>query len=69
MANQPHTGFRRLLKATGYSWQGAWRNEAVIRPETLLCLGLIPGGLWLGGNGVERVLLVVSLLLVVIVEG
>lgn len=71
MGNQPHRGLRRLLNATGYSWAGlkaAWFNEAAFRQESLLCLVLTPLALWLGESSVERVLLIGSLLLVVIVE-
>jgi diacylglycerol kinase (ATP) len=53
MANntKKNTGLRRLLKATGYSWQGfvaAWRSEAAFRQELLLTAVLIPLGIWLG---------------------
>lgn len=71
MANQVHSGWRRLFNATGYSWAGlkaAWHNEQAFRQESLLCLILTPIALWLGENAVERVLLIGSLLLVVIVE-
>ncbi len=71
MGNQPHRGLRRLLNATGYSWAGlkaAWFNEEAFRQESLLCLVLTPLALWLGESAVERVLLIGSLLLVVIVE-
>jgi diacylglycerol kinase (ATP) len=65
------TGITRLLKATGYSWAGlcaAWRHEAAFRQELLLVVLLGPVGLWLGDGGMERALLLGSLLLVVIVE-
>jgi len=68
--NKP-TGLTRLLKATGYSWAGlcaAWRHEAAFRQEILLVVLLGPVGLWLGEGGVEKALLLGSLLLVVIVE-
>ena len=71
MAYQQHTGWRRLIKATGYSWAGlkaAWRNEEAFRQEGLLCVVLAPLALWLGDSAVERVLLIGSLLLLVIVE-
>lgn len=71
MAFQQHTGWRRLVNATGYSWAGlkaAWRNEEAFRQEGLLCAVLTPLALWLGHSPVEQALLIGSLLLVVIVE-
>lgn len=71
MAFQNHTGWRRLINATGYSWAGlkaAWRNEEAFRQEGFLCAILTPVALWFGETSVERVLLIGSLLLVVIVE-
>jgi diacylglycerol kinase (ATP) len=71
MSAQGPRGIERIIKATVYSWQGlkaTFRNEAAFRQELLLCVILAPLGLWLGHNGVERALLVGSLLLVIIVE-
>ena len=71
MAFQNHTGWRRLINATGYSWAGlkaAWRNEEAFRQEGFLCVVLTPLALWLGHSPVERSLLIGSLLLIVIVE-
>lgn len=71
MANGGNTGFTRIIKATGYSWQGlcvAYRNEAAFRQEIWLCCVMIPLGLYLGDNGVERSLLVSSVLLLPLVE-
>ena len=65
------TGLRRLLNATRYSLEGfaaAARHEAAFRQELLLAVILLPLGLWLGANGVERALLVGSVLLVLVVE-
>ena len=65
------TGIRRLINATRYSWQGlaaAARHEAAFRQELLLAVVLLPLGLWLGANGVERALLAGGVLLVLIVE-
>ena len=65
MAFQNHTGWRRLVNATGYSWAGlkaAWRNEEAFRQESLLCAVLAPLALWLGTTSVERALLIGSLL-------
>lgn len=64
-------GLARLWRATGYSRDGiaaAWRNEAAFREEVLLAAVTIPLGLWLGRTGVERALLVGSILLILIVE-
>ena len=71
MAFQNHSGWRRLVNATGYSWAGlkaAWRNEEAFRQESLLCALLAPLALWLGDSTVERALLIGSLLLIMIVE-
>lgn len=64
-------GLTRIIRAFGYSFQGfhaCYRHEAAFRQETLVAAVLVPLGLWLGGNGVERSLLVGSWLLVMIVE-
>jgi diacylglycerol kinase (ATP) len=71
-AHKPgRTGLARLWHAAGYSLAGlraAWRHEAAFRQEVLLCLPLVPLGLWLGANGVERALLLGSLGLVLAAE-
>lgn len=64
-------GLRRLYNALLNSWggfRGAWREEAAFRQEVVAAIVLVPLGLWLGENGVERVLLVGSVFLVLIVE-
>jgi diacylglycerol kinase (ATP) len=61
----------RLFRAFGYSFQGlraAFVNEAAFRQEVILAIVFIPLGLWLGATGLERALLVGSVLLVMIVE-
>lgn len=61
----------RVVKAAGYSWAGlkaAFQHEAAFRQELGLCLILAPLGLWLGDTGVERAVLLGSLLLVLIAE-
>ena len=71
MAKVGNTGVRRIMNATLFSWAGlrtAWRNEAAFRQECALAVVLIPLGAWLGGTAVERVLLIGSCLLVLIVE-
>jgi diacylglycerol kinase (ATP) len=70
----PHkgkTGLRRLINATDYSLSGfaaAARYENAFRQELILAAVLVPLGLWLGASGVERALLVCSVLFVLIVE-
>jgi diacylglycerol kinase (ATP) len=64
-------GLRRLWHSCLNSWGGfvgAWREEAAFRQEIAAGVVLVPLALWLGENGLERALLVGSLLVVVIVE-
>lgn len=64
-------GTRRLLLAFVNSWKGfkgAFRFEAAFRQEVALALLLLPLGVWLGKTGVEKALLLGSVLLVLIVE-
>lgn len=61
----------RIVRAARYSLAGlraTIANEAAFRQELALFIVLAPLGLWLGRNGVERALLLGSLLLVLIVE-
>jgi len=71
MAYSNHRGLTRIIKAFGYSWKGlrsTFRHEEAFRQELLLCVVLIPAAFWLTDVGVERALLVGSLLLILIVE-
>jgi len=71
MSKPGNTGITRIINAAGYSWAGlksAFKHEAAFRQELALCLLLIPAGLWLGQTGIERALLIGSLLLVLIIE-
>lgn len=61
----------RIMRAAGYSFMGlraALRKEAAFRQEVILFIVLAPLGAWLGENGIERSLLIGSLLIVLIVE-
>ncbi len=65
------SGLARISAAWQNSMKGlraAWLHEAAFRQELALCLLLIPVGLWLGNSALERLALVGSLLLVLIVE-
>ena len=68
--NKP-SGLTRLMKAFGNSMKGfvgVYQNEAAFRQELLLAIILTPAGLYLGHNGIERALLIGSVLLVLVVE-
>ncbi len=65
------TGLARLIAATGYSMAGfkaAFQNEEAFRLEFFGFLVLAPLALWLGESRVDKVLLIGSLLLVLLVE-
>jgi diacylglycerol kinase (ATP) len=65
------TGIRRVVDATGYSLQGlkaAWIHEAAFRQELVLTLVLSICTLLLPVTNLERIMMISSLLLVVIVE-
>ena len=65
------TGLQRLINATRYSLEGlaaAARHEDAFRQELILAAILVPLGVWLGNDGVERALMVGSVLLVLVVE-
>jgi diacylglycerol kinase (ATP) len=65
------TGPVRLSRAFGSTFRGfaaAWREEEAFRQECMLALVVIPLGLWLGDDGVERALLVGPMLGILVVE-
>lgn len=65
------SGIRRLLLAFVNSWKGfkgAFRFEAAFRQEVALAVVLLPLGVWLGKTGIERALLLGSVVIVLIVE-
>ena len=64
-------GVTRVIRAVGSSVRGpvgAFRDEAAFRQELACAVVVIPLGLWLGRNGVERALLIGPVLLTLIVE-
>lgn len=64
-------GFKRLLNATKYSYQGiraALANEAAFREECLAAILLIPVALLLPVTTLERVLLINSILFLLLIE-
>jgi len=61
----------RILLAAKWSMQGlraAWLHESSFRLEVYLFVILAPLGWWLGENGVERALMIGSVLLVLSIE-
>ena len=70
----PHKGKRGLLRlwnALHYSMAGlkaAYQNEDAFRQEVLLAVILLPMAFILGQGGMQRALMVASVLLVIIVE-
>lgn len=65
------TGIPRLIAATRYTVAGlrvAFAQEEAIRMEVFAFIVMAPLGLWLGQTNVEKVLLVASLVLVILVE-
>jgi diacylglycerol kinase (ATP) len=72
MAAPPNnTGIKRIINAFFFSMHGfaaCFRTEEAFRQEVYLAVIMIPLGLWLGGTGLEKVALVGSVMLVLIVE-
>ncbi|THB71392.1 MAG: diacylglycerol kinase [Gammaproteobacteria bacterium] len=71
MANGDITGVKRILMAFVYSWNGfkaAYKHEESIRIELLAIIVFCPLGIHLGDNGVERTLLVCSIIAVFLIE-
>jgi diacylglycerol kinase (ATP) len=65
------TGVRRVISATRNSFAGfgeAVRCEDAFRQELMIAAVCVPLAFWVGSNGLERALLIGSVLLVLIVE-
>lgn len=65
------TGIRRLINAFGYSMEGlhaAYKNEDAFRQEVRMAAIMIPLAVYLGDGGIERAMMIGSVLLVIIVE-
>jgi diacylglycerol kinase (ATP) len=72
MANRNQAGVvGRIWNAGLFSLAGiraAWQHEAAFRQEIILGMILVPTAFWYGSTAVERVLLIGSCLIVLIVE-
>jgi diacylglycerol kinase (ATP) len=71
MGETKDTIIRHIIKAFGYSFAGmksAWKNELAFRLQAIVIIIVLPLGMWLGKNAVERALLIGSCSLILIVE-
>ena len=71
MAYSGNNGLKRLILATGYSWNGfkaGWKNEEAFRQEVVLAAILIPLALFLDVGSIQTILMIASVLLVLILE-
>ena len=71
MTKRGGRGLGRLYRAFWWSVSGlkvTFQHEAAFRQELLLCLILMPLAFYLGQTGVEKSLLLGSLILVLVVE-
>ncbi|MGB0467675.1 MAG: diacylglycerol kinase [Pontibacterium sp.] len=66
-----HTGIKRIMKASQYSMKGlafAWKSEAAFRQEVVLFILALVAAFALDVSTVERVLLILSVGMVIVVE-
>lgn len=71
MANQNVKGIRRILNACVFSYYGykaTWEHEEAFRQEVFLFIVTTPLALWLGESVIEKLLLIGSIILVLLVE-
>ncbi len=71
MANQNAKGFKRLINACFFSAAGfkaTWIHEEAFRQEVILFVISTPLAIWLGQSIVEKLLLIGSIVLVMLVE-
>jgi diacylglycerol kinase (ATP) len=71
MVKPGHTGFRRVVKATDYSWRGfraAWKNESAFRQECTIGLMMLPLAFVIGQSMLQVIVLIAVLGIVLITE-
>ena len=71
MKPENNHGIKRVFRATGFSMKGlkaAWIHEAAFRQELLLACLMLPIALFVDISTVERLLLILTLFIVLIVE-
>ena len=71
MPKPGYTGIERVIKATGYSWQGfraAWSNESAFRQECTIGILLLPLAFVIGQTMFQVAVLIAVLAVVLITE-
>ncbi|MEC4724860.1 diacylglycerol kinase [Shewanella sp. D64] len=71
MKPENNHGIKRVFRATGFSMKGlksAWIHEAAFRQELVLAFLMLPIALFVDISTVERLLLILTLFIVLIVE-
>ena len=71
MANQNAKGFKRFYNAFFFSLKGfkaIWKHEEAFRQEVQLFIVTTPLALWFGETNIEKILLIGSIILVLLVE-
>ena len=71
MSQYTATGLTRLVNAARYSWQGlvaTFKHEEAFRQECLLLAVATPFALWLGDSVGERLILIASIVVLMVVE-
>lgn len=71
MANQNAKGLKRIINAFFFSAAGfraTWEHEEAFRQEVILFVVTTPLAIWLGETAVEKLLLIGSMVLVMLVE-
>lgn len=71
MANQNAKGFKRFINAFYFSLSGfkaTWSHEEAFRQEVALFMVTTPLAIWLGETMIEKLLLIGSVVLVLLVE-
>lgn len=71
MAFYNEKGLKRFFNAILFSFAGfkaTWKHEEAFRQEVIVFIVAVPAVFWLTGNNIERILLIASIVLVMIVE-
>ena len=64
-------GLKRFINAILFSFAGfkaAWKHEEAFRQEVMVFIVSVPLAIWLANSNVEKVLLIASVVLVMVIE-